>query len=152
MNDVRMTQQHLKAQETQARRYFDTGRVKNVALSSWNLGQKSQSYQTARTPHMLMQNHLILFPWVQWMMWGWPNSIWRPKRQKTQAGRYFEIGSMKNVALSSLNLGQKSQLHQTAMTPYQLLLNHFILSLWVQWMMSDDPTVSEGPIETQAMT
>jgi hypothetical protein len=79
MNDGWVSQQHLKAQVTQATmRYFELGSI----LKNWHF-QPNLDKNLHIAPYLLLPNCFISSLWVQWMLVGCPKkSIWRPKRHR----------------------------------------------------------------------
>jgi hypothetical protein len=103
MTGVRVTQEHLMAYWCQAMAHFELWYVKN-----WHLDIKSGPKLTlfqGVTPYLLLPDYFISSSYLQWMMLGWPKSIWWPIG--VRPWHILSCGMSKIGTLTS-NLGQNS--------------------------------------------
>jgi hypothetical protein len=72
---------HLTAQECQAKALVVLGPVKILNSCNW-FRAKSKLLHEAMAAHLLLPNCFYPSIWIQWVMVGWPKSIWQHKNAK----------------------------------------------------------------------
>jgi hypothetical protein len=103
MSGVRVTQEHLMVYWCQAMAHFELWCVKN-----WHLDIKSGPKLTlfcGFRPYLLLPDYFISSSYLQWLVLGWPKSIWWPIGVRPWHILSYD---MSKIGTLTSNLGQNS--------------------------------------------